>query len=1169
MPSGERTAADYLRGGAVANGPAHSNSGGEPILTRIGKYEIQAEIGNGVRIKAFRAFDPQTDRRVTLKFLMDVTDAALTERFHREVAITAKIASPAFAALYEVGEHVGFPFAAMQCAGDRDFRAVLEQAGALSRFQKVSMIWQISEGARAAHLAGLPYIGLRPSAIALSEQARPVIQDFGIVRPTPEEGDWAAAYAAPEEAAGESPDALCDIFAFGRLCSNLLESRDQQLSLDDAVADADSVELLSRVLRRALARERALRYRNFEEIQEDLEPVFINLRRAKAAELLSDARACVESGDYEQANSVVREALEIDPHNVEADRLRLEVRGLLKRQVARPRIENVLIAAEDARRAQDYDRANEIINSAVILGVSDADLVSRIEASRNRIANSREALKLVEKSRGLLGQERLEEAKAAALRAASIDPECSAAAEALGEIEEALRLRERESLAERGLAQAKSLLLLERFDQAIATLQELRDKCPGNAGIEQWLERASEQKAASEKKSQIELRVSEVRTLLGKGDFDMALGALEAMAERFPDADFSDLASRAQLERQVAQALDESGWLLEQGRPDLALQFLREKAKGVEGDARFAARLAEVEAALQAWEKRRSIEECLRQVDALEQMEQYPVALTVLEDALSANPGSDELRAAAERVRGRAAELERQRKLNRRLELIRRKMAAQDWPQALAVIASALAEFPGESELLAFESASRAALADATAASIASEVRQAIADGESETAGRLLMEGLQELPDHPLLLSLKQAAEEEKRFREDWRTAQVLFARRQFEQAETILVRLAESDRPEVLALLELVREGRAATEEAEFYDRGVDKATKLLQEKQFEQAADLLRNLMALFPGDAILRRHLAAATRGGRQEADRRAPDPNSAALKIEETEPKPPEAPPEAAQPVIHAQAAPGLVALKRRISRIVPAACLLLLVSFGAISWFGSRDKAPAKIPAAGRMPKAEPPAAVPAAVPAPTPVAAPAPAESAAAEPAEASAPDRADTLPRAQAQQSRAPSAASAARPVRPFNVSSLRRPNAQTSTVLAPPAAVAAEPSQQTASALLDSMGRPTPPPAPPNGKSSSGATKQSSFTPATVVTRVAPQLSPQVARSMQGTVELEALIDSQGVVKDVKVISGNPILAAAAKEAVLKWRYQPAILNGQPVEESLVVRVNFSGRK
>src|SRR6516225_7274054 len=78
---------------------------------RIGKYEIREEIGHEVLVSVFRAVDRDIGRPVTLKVLTDVTNLGIRTRFRREVATIAKVRNDSVAAVYELGEHAGFPFA--------------------------------------------------------------------------------------------------------------------------------------------------------------------------------------------------------------------------------------------------------------------------------------------------------------------------------------------------------------------------------------------------------------------------------------------------------------------------------------------------------------------------------------------------------------------------------------------------------------------------------------------------------------------------------------------------------------------------------------------------------------------------------------------------------------------------------------------------------------------------------------------------------------------------------------------------------------------------------------------------------------------------------------------------------------------------------------------------
>jgi protein TonB len=59
---------------------------------------------------------------------------------------------------------------------------------------------------------------------------------------------------------------------------------------------------------------------------------------------------------------------------------------------------------------------------------------------------------------------------------------------------------------------------------------------------------------------------------------------------------------------------------------------------------------------------------------------------------------------------------------------------------------------------------------------------------------------------------------------------------------------------------------------------------------------------------------------------------------------------------------------------------------------------------------------------------------------------------------------------------------------------------------------------------------------------------------------------VKLYALIGKDGTIQTLNVISGHPLLAPAAVEAVKQWIYQPTLLNGNPVEVETEIDVNFT---
>jgi protein TonB len=107
-------------------------------------------------------------------------------------------------------------------------------------------------------------------------------------------------------------------------------------------------------------------------------------------------------------------------------------------------------------------------------------------------------------------------------------------------------------------------------------------------------------------------------------------------------------------------------------------------------------------------------------------------------------------------------------------------------------------------------------------------------------------------------------------------------------------------------------------------------------------------------------------------------------------------------------------------------------------------------------------------------------------------------------------------------------------------------------------------SSGGPPPPPKPPTP---TRITIGGNVQQAKAIERTQPQY-PAIAKAahVQGTVVLHAIIAKDGTVQQLQLMSGPPLLVNAAMEAVRSWRYQPTLLNGEPVEVDTTIQVVFS---
>jgi len=109
----------------------------------------------------------------------------------------------------------------------------------------------------------------------------------------------------------------------------------------------------------------------------------------------------------------------------------------------------------------------------------------------------------------------------------------------------------------------------------------------------------------------------------------------------------------------------------------------------------------------------------------------------------------------------------------------------------------------------------------------------------------------------------------------------------------------------------------------------------------------------------------------------------------------------------------------------------------------------------------------------------------------------------------------------------------------------------------------VIGGMGGAPPPPKPKGGPLKVGGNVQA----ARIVNRVQPVYPPLARQTrISGTVRLHAIIGKDGTIQSLEVLSGHPLLQQAALDAVRQWRYQPTLLNGDPVDVDTTIDVIFS---